>query len=395
MTGVLRILLATVAVFVGVAAALFAVVAIAFRPPQPLAVPQPGALLVDVNTINPGGERRYHVDLTIRDGKIENIADHVVGGAEGQENYHLAGGFVLPGLIDLHVHSTQDPSGTSHDIELFSLLYLANGVTAVRDTGNFDGTILKTRNAIAKGQFAGPRIFACGPIFDGDPPFWPGSHVVHNAEEARRGVDEVAETGVDCIKAYSFLTADALAGLREGAAKHGLPIIGHVPLAVPFEDAHLDDVQHLTGVPRPIKTAMGWAAWAESWIQLDEARIEFIVRTSLEQGIAHTPTIVVWQQMAALVDYPALLHDPDAELLPRYYREVIWKPGGLVNTKGSPTDSWRALGAALPNMTLMVRRLHEAGVTLHVGTDVLNPFVIPGLSLHQELRNFVKAGFTP
>ena len=49
----------------------------------------------------------------------------------------------------------------------------------------------------------------------------------------------------------------------------------------------------------------------------------------------------------------------------------------------------------LQNFRKVVRRLHEAGVTLHVGTDTFNPFVVPGMSMHQELRNFVACGFTP
>jgi imidazolonepropionase-like amidohydrolase len=83
-------------------------------------------------------------------------------------------------------------------------------------------------------------------------------------------------------------------------------------------------------------------------------------------------------------------------LLPRYYRDVLWsRDEGLPYVRSLSRDDLAGLRAALPAMTEVVRRLHEAGVEIHVGTDVSNPFVVPGASLHEELRHLVDAGFTP
>jgi hypothetical protein len=390
---IVRILLSVVAVGV----AMVVVVAIAMRAPAPLKVAQQHIVLSNVTVINPAHDRHSAQTVKIDNGRITAIASH----SEADDNSSArsyAGAYVLPGLIDMHVHhppARMDP-GALRQVEL---LYLDYGVTSVRDAGSFDGSILPTRQQILRGEFAGPRIFACGPIFDGDPPVWPGSKVVHNASEAERGVDEVAAQGVHCIKAYERLTPDALEGLRRAAARHHLPLIGHVPRSVPFEQAHLDDVQHLTGAPAMTQQKFASPleainATIQAWNDIDDARINFIVRTSVEQKIAHTPTIVVVDQLTNLSD-PALQYDPGALLLPRYYREIIWKPAALPNPKDSGAPIPPRPYTALENFREVVRRMHGAGVVLHVGTDTLNPFVVPGEALHKELGNFVECGFTP
>jgi len=290
------------------------------------------------------------------------------------------------GLIDLHVHHPISP-----DVPLFEAMYLAHGVTAIRDTGNFDGLILKYRDRVRDGEFPGPRIFACGPLIDGDPPIWRGSTVVHNAAEAEEAVDKIAASGVNCIKAYQNLTADSLAGLERAAARHRLPVVGHVPTAIRFEDAHLADVQHLTGVaivgaPGPGTPSDFVGQFAEAWKNVDRGRLDFIVRTSVDQKIAHTPTLVVWRRMGLLADFQQDYQTSEANRLPGWYSESFWR--------GNPdwANSYRALEDQIPKMQLAVQMLHQAGVPIHVGTDTLNPFVVPGASLHEEMELLAGAG---
>jgi imidazolonepropionase-like amidohydrolase len=291
-----------------------------------------------------------------------------------------AGAFVLPGLIDMHVH--QPPDTPLGDVELAALLFLRHGVTAVRDTGSFDGAVLETRRRIHDGEIAGPRIFACGPILDGDPPFWSGSRVVRDAAEARRVVDELAALKVDCIKVYDRLSPEALAAIRDAAERHGLPVIGHVPDAVQFSDARLADVQHLTGV-------------VERGEELTQARVRAIVTASAALQIAHTPTLVFLERVARLTDYRHELADPAARMLPRYYREILWNPAYDARLRGLEHGDEGALRETLRNAKRIVKELHDAGVAIHAGTDAMSPFVVPGASLHEEMWELVDAGLTP
>lgn len=97
------------------------------------------------------------------------------------------------------------------------------------------------------------------------------------------------------------------------------------------------------------------------------------------QGLFHTPTLVVWTQMGRLRDYPTLRDAPTAQLLPRWYREVLWRPQEAL------LPAYADIGAAVPKMKAVVPRLYEAGVWIHVGSDTPNPFVVPGVGLHEEL----------
>lgn len=392
---IIRGLLVAVAVLV----ALAAVVVLTLRPPAPLTAVQDGLVLAGVTVVNPGIGRRVAQRITIHGSMIESISGDNPGAADSPDTHRYPGAYVLPGLIDMHVH--HPPARAVADVQLFGLMHLAHGVTTVRDTGDFGNSILRTRAQILEGEFAGPRIFACGPLIDGDPPVWAAAKVVHNAAEAERAVDELAATGVHCIKAYQNLTPEALRGLRDAATRHHLPLLGHVPFAVPFDQAHLDDIQHLTGVPvvpeslHPGDFAEGLMAVLRAWEEIDEARISFVVRTSVQQKLVHTPTLVVLDQLSRLGDYPGLLQEPEAQTLPRYYREVFWEPATLLGDLKLAPKQAPELVKVRENFRAVVRRLHEAGVTLHVGTDAISPFVVPGTALQKELRDFVECGFTP
>ncbi len=168
-----------------------------------------------------------------------------------------------------------------------------------------------------------------------------------------------------------------------------------MPISVSLEEAQLDDVQHLTGVPGRVTDHPGLIeAVLDGWSTITDARIEQVVRAALQQKTAHTPTIVVLDRLLQLQDYSQLLQDPDALLLPRYYREILWKPGRVPSWSVPEFDA--ATSAKIrQNIRKVVREMHEAGVTVHVGTDTFNPFVVPGVSMHEEMRNFVECGYTP
>jgi imidazolonepropionase-like amidohydrolase len=361
-----------------VAAAVVCVLLIlwAYRLP-PLAVPEQSDLtLADLTVVNPGGSRIAHQTVRIAGGRIVAVEGTPPAGAD----HRYAGMLVLPGLIDMHVHHPF--ASVPRDVRLVGMLYLAHGVTTVRDTGNLDGSIFDLRRRIARGEEPGPRIFACGPMLDGESPVWPAARVVRTPEDADAAVDEAVAAGADCIKVYEKLAPAALAAIREAAHRHGRSVIGHVPRTVAFEDAHLDDVQHLTGAPlrRPGEPP------ADSWRTVDDARIDFVVRVSRAQGIAHTPTLIAFHRFAGLGEVPPILDYPSAHLLPRYYRDIVWH---------SPSDFFRGMTDVQPRLDRLVLRLHEAGVRIHAGSDALNPFVVPGAGLHDELELLVRAGLSP
>jgi imidazolonepropionase-like amidohydrolase len=364
-----------------VAVGLLGAVAVPWLRPPTVDVPDRGLQLTHVTVVNPGLGREPGRRILVRGARIAELA------ASGDaEPTRYSGSFVLPGLIDMHVHYGADQR------ELFGLLFLAHGVTTVRDTGDLTGTVAETRRLIRDGELAGPSVFSCGPILDGDPPTWPGSRVVRDRDDARAAVAEASATGAECVKVYSNLTQDALAGVREAAAARHLHVIGHVPHGIEIADAGLADVQHLTGVPEPLFSDASFRSWVESWLDLPEPRIAAVVEASRRLGIAHTPTLVMWDHLTRLFA-DAATGLPERALLPRYYRDVIWNPqAGLPFVRELRPDVTTTLARALPVMMRVVGRLHAAGVRIHAGTDVPSPLVVPGAGMQDELRLLAASG---
>lgn len=386
MTTIVRVLLALAAFLAVAGAILFA----ALRPPAPLALPGQGVTLDGVTVIEPGRGRAEERRVVVAGGAIASV-----DAARGDGGPY-AGMFVTPGLTDMHVHFP--PATLAGQTELFAFLFLYHGVTAVRDAGDAEGNATEpARRGVAAGRFPGPRIRACGYFVDGEPRVWKNTVLARNPEEGRRAVGLVVDSGYDCIKAYNELDAPTLAAIREEAHARGVPVIGHVPRRVPFEEARLDDAQHLIGIPPPpADPSVRYPQILAQWEQLDDARLERLVGEAKRLGIANTPTLITTERLLHMRDYERMKREPDALLLPAFYRSVVWNPiGGITPAAQLDAAGFAMVERAFAAMKRTVKRLHDAGARLHSGTDTLVAFVVPGASLHRELRLFVDAGLSP
>jgi hypothetical protein len=368
---------------------------IALRPPAAAPSARLGFTLPGVTVVQPGAGRRAGHDLVVGDGRIQAIRPAGAPAAPAAlEPYR--GAFVLPGLIDLHTHL---PPRTPLRLSgYFDLLYLAHGVTAVRDTGDTDGTAVPAaRRAIADGEVPGPRIFSCGPFLGGEPPRWRNTERVASVAAATAAVERIAAAGFDCVKAYEDLSSDELRAVVAAAGARGLRVIGHVPTELAYEEALLPETQHFLGVPPPASLRRDHILdRMADWRAVDEARLDEIVRVTREHGLANTPTLVLAHQILLYGDYDRALADPVVGLLPRFFREVVWH-----RQRGNPLYAdvdagYLALFAAtLEKKKRLVHKLWQAETDLYLGTDTLQPFVVPGASLHQEMRLFHAAGIPP
>jgi cytosine/adenosine deaminase-related metal-dependent hydrolase len=362
-------------------------------PPRPLRPPERGAVFSNVTVVNPGAGRQAGQTVRVEGGRIASIEP---GGARAGPA-ETDGGYLLPGLVDMHVHGAD--SSIDGQEALFSLLYLAHGVTALRNTGGGSDQLAQ-RERIARGDEAGPRIFACGPLHDGKPPIWAFSTVVETPAEAEQAVAYVADTGFDCVKVYERLLPEAQAALVRAARERRLPVVGHVPDRVRFEDAGIDDIQHLRGIERaegrePILDVRRMVRRHQDWAALSAERIDYVARTSLAKGIAYTPTLALIERGSRMDRLDEQMAEPVMRLLPRFYSALSWDPRGFSWYAEIEESDWALARAAKQSAARMVAALFRAGVRIHAGTDVGNPFLVPGASLHEELRQLVAAGLTP
>lgn len=356
----------------GLVAALLALLLPLASGPPSLGVPPRGVELSGLTLVNPGAPPLPGRTVRVEAGRIVEIS--VRPSTSASDAY--AGRYALPGLIDLHVH--HPPAVAWGERELFALLFLRHGVTSVRDVGSFWGGLDGHRRRIERGELAGPRLHACGPIVDGEPPGWPGAWIVPDAPAARAAVASLAEQGSECVKIYNSVPLDAFRALREEADRRGLPVVAHKPDDVPLELLRGVELQHLMGL------GDGGARERSAYVE-----------SSRRSGILHTPTLVAFARGAQLLEPATLRADPVARLLPRYYRELLWDPAVNPLVEWLEPDGFDVLPARYRRMLEAVAELHAAGVPVLAGTDTMNPFVVPGASLQEELRHLAAAGIPP
>jgi hypothetical protein len=133
------------------------------------------------------------------------------------------GKYILPGLIDLHVHYK----------DWAAELYLNHGVTTVVSLGDMYQWMRGQKDGIARGIIPGPRLFHSTENLD-LPPDDPGNYfvrgytrLVKTAEDARAAVREYTADKVDAVKVYDQLTVPQLQGIVAEAEKANIPVIGH------------------------------------------------------------------------------------------------------------------------------------------------------------------------
>jgi hypothetical protein len=171
-------------------------------------------------------------------------------------------------------------------------------------------------------------------------------------------------------------------------------MMGHVPAGIAYEDARIAEVQHFFGVPEP-QTLERDTLLNRScdWHAVDERRMGRIVEATLQHGIANTPTIVTNQKMLCYRDFEAARRQPDMSKVPPFYLDVIWHPEhGRPGNRMQPDYLERQVVPAIAKKQQLTKKLFDAGAQLYLGTDVAQPFVIPGASLLEEMALFADAG---
>jgi hypothetical protein len=134
--------------------------------------------------------------------------------------------------------------------DIFLPLFIAYGVTGIRDMGGDLAALIQLREEIAGGQRVGPRIFASGPMLDGPNPPFPQSIGVSNAAGGRQTVLSLKQQGADFIKVQSLIPRDAYFAVMAEATRSGLPVAGHLPdqiTAIEAADVGQRSMEHFIG----------------------------------------------------------------------------------------------------------------------------------------------------
>jgi imidazolonepropionase-like amidohydrolase len=334
----------------------------------------------------------------------------------GAVEIDLTGKYVIPGLADMHVHSLGDE-------HVSPPLYLANGLTTVREMAAPDPVVYGWRDRIEAGTLLGPRMVVAGPIIDGDPTLWDPNllHVlvVSDAVEARAAVRQSKAGGADFIKVYSRLNKASYVAIIDEARKQGLTVHGHGPDELTSKEVSnlgQRSIEHIHSLGLNVSTREAevrrmvraitvqtgdYNSWfrqmhAIEWIAANTyspARAADVFGTLRRNRTRVTPTLTM-HNVLDQIDYTRL--DPN---LAKYLSEdsigtydyVVQTMYGANRTAEEISHqqqmwAWRQR---------FVRELFAHDVPIMAGTDTGTPYSVPGFALHDELEHLVEAGATP
>jgi imidazolonepropionase-like amidohydrolase len=243
------------------------------------------------------------------------------------------GRWLLPGLIDMHVHLR------AADLPR----YVENGITTVRDLASMDA-VMQVAGAVGRGELVGPRIIVSSRLLSApnaqNPPF---SVVVTPQANIQQIVDAELARGAGSIKVWADLAPAAYDAVIAAARARGVKVVGHVPASIDIHHAiaSQNEIEHLSGYP------LG-----------DPDRNRRMAEESRGAGVWNCPTMVVYSQWV---------------------------------TRDLPPDARQRL---LQDRRELVAALHDAGARLLAGTDC-GYYVPAGTSMHDELDELIAAGLTP
>ena len=334
--------------------------------------------------------------VIIRDDRIAAIgpaAETVI--PAGARSIEGAGKFLVPGFIDLHVHLSKARASALG-------LFVANGVTTLRDMGGDHEELLRWRRDVQAGARIGPRILMAGPILEAArnvermrkdqpeariEPFERVRISVGSPEEARRVVAELAGREIDFLKIRTVQDRETYLALNKAANSHGIPLVGHV-----------------SGIPPEVVLDAGQDGADHNFYPSFEAKSREerlpVWRKFAARGIPIVPTLVALfettfpgvERLRAVVEDEEGRIDPRRRYLSKYL-VIDWREQLLEKNDGQFQAS-RKLWEDVVRRDL--REMHEAGMDLLVGSDVAVLNVFPGFSIHDEMALFVtELGMTP
>ncbi len=299
------------------------------------------------------------------------------------------GGYLLPGLAEMHAHVP--PASESQRVDDLLQLFLAHGVTTVRGMLGEPGHLL-LRSQLARGERLGPRLVTSGPSINGNS--------APTARDARALVLEQQEAGYDFLKLHPGLvpeTFDAMVGAANGL---GISFAGHVADGVGLMRAlnagqatidHLDAyAQLLVPSDHPLHGADPGFFGVRLAAALNEARIPELAEKTREAGVMNVPTQTLIENLG-VNDLEALEARSAMRYMPADTR-ARWRASAEKMRADYSADELERFVAV---RRALMRALHREGAGLLLGSDAPQIMNVPGDSLHHELEILVDIGLTP
>lgn len=355
------------------------------------------------------GRSRTAQTVVIESGRIRDVVDSASARVpRGAAIVDGRGKFLVPGFWDMHVHSHRDRRWTYH-----YPLFVAHGVTGVRDAGTHLASALAWISATASNPLA-PTVIWGSPPLDGPPPVLSFGLAVESEDAADEMVALLQRSGFDFVKTYDRLPTATYRALARAAERANLRLEGHVPLGMsPAEAAAAghDLIDHLTLVVEsctPGALERVHSRFEESPDDADSMALLMdpelvpllkgyrdetcreLFATFAQRSVWQVPTLVQLRGFVLPRESARLSSDRTADTTPALLAE--WQKAAQESEQASD-----AAGVAMLHRQMaLLRPMQDAGVRLMVGTDTSGEqWVFAGSSVHDEMALFVESGLTP
>jgi imidazolonepropionase-like amidohydrolase len=378
--------------------------------------PRVGTSITNVTIIDAkNGVRENHT--VVMDGDEIVAVTPADQAAEAAVTIDGSGKYLIPGLWDMHVHLTYDDRFT----DLMPQLFLAYGITSVRDTGGLMHKLLPVVERMRAPDALAPRVYFSGPLLDGEYVVYDGKSQpeigISNAspEMADANVAYLKKQGVDFIKIYELVSPEVFATLVAAASRHELPIAAHVPLSTIASESGplVGSMEHLRNIEMDC---------AENATQLHETRLRALDSYEAGSGAALRRSLHNLQRLDAIESTDEARCDEVLARLASTIQVPTSRLNGLPLISPLDRSDWQQAVAGLPDSIPeswqalpswiasdpeqrdtryaewslnMIGRMNAAGLSIGAGTDTPLGVAIPGYSLHNELDILVRAGLTP
>lgn len=364
-------------------------------PPPPPASSQSvaivGATLID----GTGAPPVHNSVVVIRDKRIIAVGTREeVPIPEDALRRDAKGKWLIPGLIDMHVHLDEDISPSA---------FVLYGVTAVRDVGSRLVTLQQLRARAAGGEVL-PRLYWMGRNIDEGEPSWWGAVAVKGPEDVPGLLADMARQGVDGVKLYVRAGPKVTQAVIREAHRRNWPVTAHLERTLPEEAAWLgvDNLEHVStlfiglkrkGIAKRKGFGSGFVGVPDVDLTAPPARR--LIDALKKHNVAVTPTLTVATmpvegEKAVETVYAGWAKIPAGWRA--YWKQPYWN---FVKPIGWATKDYQTARAAFKKYMELVGKLDRAGVAIVAGTDTPAPWVLPGAGLLRELELLVEAGLTP
>lgn len=322
---------------------------------------------------------------------------------EGDVEIDATGKYVLPGLINAHGHVQDERGGIPQPVDYCLKLWLASGITTVRDVGSNTKKTIELREKSKRGEVAAPRIYVYARFADNPVP--------RNIGEARARVRELKQIGADGIK-ITGIDRDIMSALVDEAHKLGLRMAHHIGVE---ETNAWDDIkfgttsiEHWYGIPdaailsgrQNFPSTYNYNNEVDRfryagrlWREADQEQLMEVLDRMVKANVAWDPTLVIYEASRDLqrAQNQPWFRDYLHPTLEEYFRPDPANHGSYFIGWSSTDEAfwkenYRIWMAAL-------REFEQRGGTIGAGEDAGFIYQMYGFGLIRELELHQEAGF--